>query len=70
MKTVTWKIEGMHCEGCAKTIEVRLAREPGVRHAEVSFPSSSARLLIDPQTASAEELAKLIERAGYRIVVE
>ncbi|MGH8805224.1 MAG: heavy-metal-associated domain-containing protein [Polaromonas sp.] len=70
MKIVCWKIEGMHCEGCAKTIEARLAREAGVRRAEVSFPACSARILLDPEVASPEQLVELIERAGYRVVTE
>lgn len=70
MKTLSWKIDGMHCEGCAKTIEARLASEPGVRRAEVSFPTCRARILLDPAVASPKQLVDLVERAGYRVVTE
>lgn len=70
METLSWKIEGMHCAGCAKTIEARLAREPGVLRAEVAFPTRSARILLDPGIASPEALTSLIERAGYRVIVK
>jgi len=67
MKTVTWKIDGMRCSGCAKTIEARLLREPGVARAEVSHASGTARLLVDPQIASLDAVMALIEQAGYRV---
>ncbi len=70
MKTLSWMIEGMHCAGCARTIEARLAREPGVQRAEVAFSTRSARILLDPNIAAPEALASLIERAGYRVIVE
>lgn len=66
MNTLQWQIDGMHCGGCARTLEALLARVPGVRRVEVSWPEARARLLVDPRTASAEQLLELIERAGYR----
>lgn len=67
MQTLNWKIDGMHCGGCAQTLQALLARPPGVRRVEVSYPDGRARLLLDPQEASPERLAELIERAGYRV---
>ena len=48
VKTISWKIEGMRCGACARTIEARLIREPGVRQAEVTYPTGTARILLDP----------------------
>ena len=70
METLSWKIDGMRCAGCAKIIKARLMREPGVLRAEVEFPTRSARILLDPATASPGALASLLERAGYRVIVE
>lgn len=33
VNTVTMRIEGMHCEGCAERITLLLEKEPGVRDA-------------------------------------
>ena len=37
MQTTTFKIEGMHCEGCAQTIQALVERERGVKAAAISF---------------------------------
>jgi len=68
MKTATFKIEGMHCEGCAETIKTLLERESGVRMAEVSFKEGAARILYDPNTITEDALARLVERPGYRVL--
>ena len=68
MQILDWKIDGMHCGGCAQTLQALLARLPGVRRVEVSWPEGHARLLLDPQEASPERVVELIERAGYRVV--
>ena len=49
MKTTTFKIEGMHCDGCAYTIKTRVEKQPGVQMATVSFSEGQARILYDPQ---------------------
>ncbi|HYZ25489.1 MAG TPA: heavy metal-associated domain-containing protein [Geminicoccaceae bacterium] len=67
MKSVTLAIEGMHCEGCAQTIEALIGAEPGVRAADVSYEERQARILYDPQTVGEDELVKVIEKGGYRV---
>src|SRR3546814_1160651 len=37
MKTTLLAIDGMHCDGCARTIEALLARLQGVHKVEASF---------------------------------
>jgi len=67
MNTATLGIEGMHCEGCARTLEALIRAEPGVRAADVSFQGGHARILYDPQTIGEDQLVKVIERGGYRV---
>ena len=43
MQILDWKIDGMHCGGCAQTLQALLARLPGVRRVEVSWPDGHAR---------------------------
>ena len=45
MKTATFTIEAMHCDGCASTIKALLDRQPGVQMATVSFAERQARIL-------------------------
>ena len=69
MKTVSFRIEGMHCEGCAKTIEALLGAEPGVQRAVVSLQRREAQVLFDPDAADDARMIAAIERAGYKVVV-
>jgi len=69
MNSVTLKVEGMHCEGCAKTIEALLGVEPGVRRATVSFKAREAQVRFDPNAIDDGQIAAAIERAGYMVVV-
>lgn len=67
VKTAIFKIEGMHCDGCARTIEALVSTEPGVRKASVSFKEREARVLFDPQAVSEDRLAATIRQAGYAV---
>lgn len=67
MKTATFKIDGMHCEGCARTIEALISAEPGVRKASVSHESREARILFEPDVAGEDRLVEAIRRAGYAV---
>lgn len=67
MKSVTLKVEGMHCSGCASTIQALLQRNEGVKKVSASFEAGEARVLYDPALVSEEQLAGVVERAGYRV---
>lgn len=67
MQTLTLEIGGMHCAGCAQTLERVLGRSPGVRTVRVSYEAGTAQLIIDPARTSAEALTATIVRAGYRV---
>lgn len=69
MKTTTLRIEGMHCDGCAKTIQALLGAEPGVQRAAVSFQAREAQVQFDPNAVNDGRIVEAIERAGYKVVV-
>ncbi len=69
MDTVTFQVEGMHCDGCAETIKALLDVEAGVKASTVSFKEGEARVLYDLQAVTEEQLIALIERGGYRVTV-
>jgi copper chaperone CopZ len=68
MKTATFKIEGMHCDGCAFTVRTLVEKEPGVKGVSVSFKEGEARILYDPQATDEDRLAATIQKPGYHIV--
>ena len=67
MRSVDLTVEGMHCEGCAKTVESLLKSEPGVKSATISYAKGVARVVFDPDSVDLSALVKAVERAGYRV---
>lgn len=67
MKSLELQIEGMHCDGCASTIEALLAHHPGVKSAAISFDAGKGRILYDPSVTNPAGIAAAIEQAGYRV---
>lgn len=66
MKTTVLDIEGMHCDGCARTIEMLLYRVAGVRKAEASFDERRARVLHDAGAASGADLEAAVGKGGFK----
>ncbi len=67
MNAVTLKVEGMHCDGCAATMQALLERTGGVRKVAVSFKDGEARVLYDPRSVTEEQLTATIEKGGFRV---
>jgi len=67
MHSVTLKVKGMHCDGCAATIQALIERNGGVRKAVVSFSDGEARVLYDPQSVTEAQLTVAVEKAGFRV---
>lgn len=67
MKTATFMVEGMRCDGCASTIKTLIERQPGVQMATVSFANRQARILYDPNATDEERLVAAIEKPGFRV---
>lgn len=67
MKSITLKIEGMHCDGCAQTIEALVGAEEGVKAIAVTYKTGEARILFDPARTSEAKLIALIKRPGFRV---
>lgn len=65
--TRVFHIEGMTCAACAATLEVQLAKLPGVVEARVSFDDSTATIRSAPDTPSVAAVQASVERAGYEI---
>ena len=67
MKSITLKVEGMHCDGCAQTIEALVGAEEGVKAIAVTYKTGEARILFDPARTSEVTLIALIKRPGFRV---
>lgn len=66
MKTLEVEIAGMHCDGCASTIQALLSHETGIKSANVSFAKGRATVLYDPNETNTAKVTAAIEKAGFR----
>ena len=71
LATLTMRVDGMTCDGCAVLIENALRDVPGVRAASASYADGQAVVSFDsssPPEGSA--LYEAVERAGYKVTQE
>src|SRR6056297_1819735 len=61
-------IRGMSCANCAISIEKGLKSKKGVKSAKVNFASDSASIEYDKNNLSREEIDKVIENLGYKVI--
>ena len=66
MEKVDIKIEGMHCDGCVKSVTRTLGAVPGVSKVDVSLAAGKAQVSYDPSKAGVAELRRAVERAGFK----
>jgi len=61
----SFPIVGMHCASCARLIERKLSKAPGVISASVNYGNETAYIETDKDRDS--EIKKAIEGAGYKV---
>lgn len=62
-----FKVSGMHCESCEKTITNVLNEMDGVIDAKASVDHELAKAKFDPAIANVEDLKAAIEGKGYSV---
>lgn len=67
-RTITVRVEGMHCGGCASSIEKKLKATVGVEDARVSFEKKEAWIQFDDQKVTESQLREAITSTGYKVV--
>jgi copper chaperone len=65
MDSITLKIGGMTCGGCASTVTRVLRAVSGVSSVDVSLEQAAAKVEYDARTASREQLKAAVEGAGF-----
>ncbi len=68
MQDITFKIAGMHCDGCAARLARLLKAADGVAQADASFAETSAHIRFDPAKTSVENLKEVVKKAGFEVV--
>ena len=64
MKTITLNIEGMHCDGCVKSVTRVLTELDGVQSADVQL-EGKANITFDENRVNVAQLIEVIEDAGF-----
>ena len=67
MASVTLKISGMACGGCASSVQQALLAIDGVIAAEVSHAEARAVISYDAARVTNDQLSAAITMAGYRV---
>ncbi len=70
IQTLTLPVEGMTCASCVARIEKVLARVDGVEKTTVNLATEKATIQFNPSITTQEQLAKVVEEAGYKLIIE
>jgi Cu+-exporting ATPase len=65
IERVTLSVSGMSCASCQAHVQKALARQPGVREANVNLMTHQATVAFDPAECSTDDLIEAIEQTGY-----
>jgi copper chaperone len=66
MEKIEFKVEGMDCGGCVKSVTRMLTGVAGVASVDVSLEGAKAAVEFDPAKTSLPELKRAVERAGFK----
>jgi len=66
-KKITLKILGMRCVSCARNIEARVKKHPGVHSIKVNF-AVEQMFVESEESVSEKDLEKIVQDLGYKIV--
>ena len=70
IQTLTLPVEGMTCASCVARIEKVLMRVEGVEKTTVNLATEKATIKFDSSKVTPEQFAKVVEDAGYKLIVE
>lgn len=56
---------GMHCQGCARRVNLEVMDLPGIESVDVDVPGAQTVVTFDDSQVSAEQIRDAISAAGY-----
>lgn len=66
--TVTIRVEGMHCGGCAESIAKKLKATAGVEDVRVTFEKKETWVKFDDEKISVAQIRDVIHSTGFKTV--
>jgi P-type Cu2+ transporter len=65
LQDLTLRLSGLHCAGCAASVETALRGVAGVRSVSASYAAQASRIQFDPRRTDLRALLDAVRRAGY-----
>ncbi len=66
-KTVGLKIDGMTCGSCVDKVQTSLKKVEGVKEAEVTLATHTAKVVYDPSKTNEKALEGSVSTAGFKV---
>jgi copper chaperone CopZ len=63
-KTLKLKVSGMHCEGCAKSIQESLSKINGIRNIQANFQDKEVLMEFNGNKVTLEKIRGAIRKTG------
>lgn len=63
-----FQIKGMHCVGCAMTIDGALEDLPGVKSASTSYAKQVVDVSYDDKQVTEQQMIEAVRKVGYEVV--
>jgi copper chaperone CopZ len=58
-------VSGMTCQGCVRSVEMKLSKVPGVESARVDLGAGKATVEYDDSRVKIDQLIGAVEQIGY-----
>lgn len=68
MTTQTYKVKGMNCGGCERSVELSVSQVTGVAGCKADAPSGSLKVEFSADPVPADLVKQAVARAGYTFV--
>jgi copper chaperone CopZ len=65
LEETTFKVSGIHCEGCEQRIARALSQMSGVRSVSASHTAQEIEVTLDSTRTSVQEVAEKLEFIGF-----
>jgi len=70
IEKTAFPIVGMHCASCARLLEKRISKVPGVISAAVNYGSEQASVDYYPSACTIDDIEKAVAETGYTAVIQ
>ncbi len=69
MKTIVFRISGMHCTSCAMNIDGELEDTEGIKESETNYAKAQTKVTFDTTKISDKEIISIIKTLEYQAEV-